>query len=90
MFDSDTSVIEPTLRSPFNFETYVVDPIKSEIDTIEKSMAINMENKNGLAICAYIQSDDFAERASRLHVCRHDLLVAEQKLEELKKVNKNT
>ncbi len=90
MFDSDASVIEPTIKSPFNFETTIIDPIRSEIDAIEKSMAMSMENKNGLAICAYIQSNDFTKKSSRLHACRSDLLVAEHQLDELRKVNKKT
>ena len=73
------------MRSPFNFETYVVDPIKDSIDKIEKSIAIKLEHLDGTAIRSVIQDDWFASQVLDLKSLRSSLDTSQLRLSLLKK-----
>ena len=85
LFDQNNHVIEPKMRSPFNFETYVVDPIKDSIDKIEKSIAIKLEHLDGTAIRSVIQDDWFASQVLDLKSLRSSLDTSQLRLSLLKK-----
>jgi len=90
MFDSDSTVIEPTMRSSFNYETRVVHPIRQEIDSLQKDLAMRMENKSGSKLLEIIKSHEYNDTYSRIHVCLYNLMKAEIKLDKLKKLENNT
>jgi hypothetical protein len=85
LFDQNTHVIEPKLRSPFNYETYVVDPIKDSIDKIEKSIANKMEHLDGTVIRSIIQDNWFTSQVISLKSLRSSLDTSQLRLLLLKK-----
>ena len=84
LFDQNSHVIEPRFRSPFNFETCVVDPIKVSIDKIEKSIANKLEHLDGTAIRLVIQGDWFASQVANLGSLRSSLETSQSRLSLLK------
>lgn len=85
LFDQNIDTIEPRIRSPFNFESCVVDPIKSAINDIEKSIAIKLEHSDGASIRSVMQTDWFIDQIGCLKSLRSDLATAEKRLSILKK-----
>ena len=84
LFDQKNHVIEPRLRSPFNFETYIVDPIKDAIGKIEKSMANKLEHQTGEVVQSTLQADWFIKDVLQLSSLRSELVVAQERLSILR------